>query len=265
MRRKNLIGWVLRALAAVSLVFGWPWGSLVGAILALAGVLALRFQPSQAPLPTPSLSTPLAWAQGPAREPSEEESERLAEAVSLAEAIKGIKTRGEPVPEELTNRAERALESGLDDWFQRYEALVSNRDEKTFDRAAFAQQIRSQYGWPSQGSVLGHPSASAEVDLVLTRIEDLGGRVSIREAIFLQAVLEDGPEAHYLKERQKRGYPSLFENEAHLEWSSDPGFYERQLQIRHNNAFFPPPKRYVSRNDLYIARRMDEEERGEFL
>jgi len=99
---------------------------------------------------------------------------------------------------------------------------------------------------------------------VLTRIEDLGGKVPLLQAIFMQAVLEngDGPEARYLKERQKRGFPSLYGNEPRLEWTANPGCYERQLQRRHNSVLFPLPKRSVSRQDLYIGRQLDAEVGG---
>jgi len=72
-------------------------------------------------------------------------------------------------------------------------------------------------------------------------------------------------EARYLKQRQQRGYVSLYENEPHLKWNATPGFYERQLQRRHNNVLFPAQKRTVSREDLYIACRLDAEERVAFL
>jgi hypothetical protein len=218
MKRQNVLGWGLILLAVLSLIFGWPWGSLVGAILALAGVLALRLQLSQAVPATQSLSTPQPSQQNTVDDPE-----------LLAALIKEMERRGEAVPEELISRARSAVETGLEDCFQKYEALVSNSSNKVVDLAAFAQSIRAQHGWPSQGSVLACEAPSEEMDFVLSRIEHFGGKVPFRESIFMLSMLEDGPEARYLRERQKRGYPSLFENEPSLEWSSDPGFYERQL------------------------------------
>jgi hypothetical protein len=42
-----------------------------------------------------------------------------------------------------------------------------------------------------------------------------------------------------------------------LEWSVLPGFHERQLLRRHNNALFPREKRQVSPRDLGVARNLD--------
>jgi hypothetical protein len=256
MKRKNLLGLTLLTCGGVSLVFGWPWGSLVGAILALAGVLALRLRPSHAPPLNQSQSVAQA---SPQDNPPEDDPERL---VAM---VQEMESRGAPVPEDLIRRAQSAVESGREDWFQKYEALILTGSNTVVDLAPFAQKIRAQYGWPSHGSVSGHEAASEQTDFVLTRIEHFGGKVPLREAIFMQAMLEDGPEAHYLEERQKRGYPSLFENEAHLEWSTEPGFHEQQLRTRHNNVFFPPQKQCVSRHDVYIARRIDAGERSAFL
>ncbi len=40
--RKNVVGWVLILPGVFSLIFAWPWSSRVGAILTLAGVLAVK-------------------------------------------------------------------------------------------------------------------------------------------------------------------------------------------------------------------------------
>jgi hypothetical protein len=254
MKRKNLLGGALLTCGAVSLVFGWPWGSLVGAILALAGVLALRLAPGESSPPPQA---------GVASQSSPQSANDAAE--QLMAQIKEKESRGEPVPEELIHRAQSAVETGYEDWFQKYEALISNSSNKVVDFVQVAQNLRAQNGWPSAGSILGHEGASEEVDFVLARIEHFGGKVPLREAIFMQAMLEDGPEARYLKERQKRGYPSLFENVPRLQWGASPGFYERQLKVYHKNAFFSAQKQCVSLHDLYIARCLDSEERTKFL
>jgi len=178
-----------------------------------------------------------------------------------------MENRGGPIPEELTARAKSFADAGFEDWFNDYAAMISKNATKPVDLGAFAHNFRSQYGWPNRGSILGHANSSEEMDFVLTRIDDLSGNVPLLEAIFMQAVLDngDGPEARFLKERQKRGYTSLYENEACLQWRAKPGFYEMQLQRRHNNVLFPPPKRTVSRNDLYIARKLDDEELMGFI
>jgi hypothetical protein len=263
-KRKNILGWVLVLCGAVSLIFGWPWGSLVGALLVLAGVLtfgaALLQQPQVLPMPqppTPAQSKPLTPAPKDAS---------VAEAEKLIGVIEDLEGRGGVVPQELIDRLKQLTESGLESWFKDYDALISNGWSKIVDLSAIAQQVRSQHGWPDRGSILGHPAASEQLDFFLTRIETLGGKVPLPEAIFLQAVLDqgEGPEARYLKERQKRGYPSLYANDPHIEWAANPGFYERQLQRRHNNVLFPPPKRDVSRQDLYVARQLDAEESKAF-
>jgi hypothetical protein len=63
MQRKNLLGWLLVLFGALSLVLAWPWGSLVGAILVVAGVLALKLQrpepqPSSPSVPPPCPNSP---------------------------------------------------------------------------------------------------------------------------------------------------------------------------------------------------------------
>jgi hypothetical protein len=145
MKGKNLLGMALLTCGAVSLVFGWPWGSLVGAILALAGVQALRLQPSPAEQPQVNASP--------------DDPERL-----LA-TIRGKESRGEPVPDDLIARMQGAVESGREDWFQKYEALISNGRGKVVDLAPFAQRIRTQYGWPASGSVLGYESVPPQLEM----------------------------------------------------------------------------------------------------
>lgn len=264
MKRKNILGWLLVLCGAVSLIFGWPWGSLVGALLVLAGVLTLKLkleQPQAQPTPrAPILEQSALLIPAP-------KDNSFAEAERLMGIIKDLVNRGEPVPDELTDRAKQLAAAARDKWFSDYDALISNGWTKVVDLSAVAQEVRSKHGWPARGSILGHPAASEPLDSFLMRIETLGGKVPLPEAIFMQAVLEqgDGPEARYLKERQKRGYPSLYANHPQIEWAAKPGFYERQLQRRHNNVLFPADKRRVSQQDLYIARQLDEEERLDFL
>lgn len=259
MKRKNVLGWMLILFGAVSLIFGWPWGSLVGAILVLAGVVALKVQPPQPPeLPQPP---PTDQTQ---RENVSANAEVAARLVGLIQDMEG---RGEPIPDELIHALKRLAESGLDDWFESYDAVISQAGDIVVDFSASAKQTRSEQGWPTHGSIMGHPNACEEIDFVLTQIETLGGKVAFREGIFLLAILDpnrDGPEGAYLKERQRRGYPSLYDNEPHLEWSANPGFYERQLQRRHNNVLFPFAKRRVSQKDVFIARLLDADEAKAF-
>ncbi len=42
------------------------------------------------------------------------------------------------------------------------------------------------------------------------------------------------------------------------QWSGQPGFHERRLIVRHNNAFFPLDRRSVSEHELSSAKDMDE-------
>jgi hypothetical protein len=64
--RKNVLGWVLILSGVLSLIFAWPWSSLVGAILTLAGVLAVKLpqalrpqsQTASAAAPKPQQQTP---------------------------------------------------------------------------------------------------------------------------------------------------------------------------------------------------------------
>jgi hypothetical protein len=251
MKRKNLLGWGLILSGAISLVFGWPWGSLVGAILILAGVLALKLQPQ---LPSaPPISQPPDAA--------------MVEADNIVSTLKDLERQGKPVPPELIERGKLLAKQGLEKWFEEYDALVTRKQNELVDLSAFAQNLRSEQGFPPRGSILGHPSASEVTDFVLRRIEDLGGKVPFGEAISMPAVLdpEDGPEKAYLQERQRRGYPSLCENEPTVIWSNSPGFFESQLQQRHNNPLFPLPKRCVSKYDVYIARQLDSEDHSAFV
>lgn len=251
MKRKNVLGWALILFGAFSLIFGWPWGSLVGAILALAGVLALKLQQPQ-PTPPP-----------PPNQAQREHS--FADDELLLGVIRGMERRGESIPEELIDAAKGIKETRFEDWFVSYEALISKIGDIVVDLSALAEQIRSEYGLPTKGSVRGHPDAPEELDYILTRTEALGGEVPFLEAIFMKAILDpDGPEAAYLKERQKRAYPSLYDNEPHLEWNANPRFYERQLQRRHSNLLFPFAKRRVSRQGLYIACLLDASEANAF-
>lgn len=45
-----------------------------------------------------------------------------------------------------------------------------------------------------------------------------------------------------------------------LEWSSNPGAHESHLAKRHNNPYFPPPRRIISKEALAEAKRMDNDE-----
>ena len=240
MKRGNVIGGLLLSCAVLALLFGWPWGTLSGVILAAAGIAALRGKRSD-------------------KAPSMEDAQRL-----LAD-LQARNARGEPLPDSLVRDGKRAIDLGMEDWFQEYEALVTTDRNKVIDFSQVAREIRAAAGWPLEGSVLAYENASEEVDFVLTRTEAFGGKVPLREAICMRAMLDDGPERHYLKERQKRGYPSLFENEPDLEWSDKAGFFETQLRTRYNNVYFQPEKQCVSQHDLFIARMLDADDREKFV
>jgi hypothetical protein len=49
-----------------------------------------------------------------------------------------------------------------------------------------------------------------------------------------------------------------------IQWSQNPGHFERYLQIRHNNPLFPPERRKVEPRELFAARKQDTEEREDF-
>jgi hypothetical protein len=249
MKYKNALGWVLILFGSFSLLFGWPWGSLVGAIIVLAGVIALK-SPESAKLQHPEIppSPPLHFP---------ESSKVQLEAERLASTIRAMETRGEPVPEDMIDRLKVLADSALDDLFRDYDAFIARKGDQSVDFGLLLQEFRNQHGSSDE--------SSEQLKFVLKRIEELGGKVPLVEAISLQAIIDpDGAQAHYLQERQRRGNASLYANEPHLEWESNPGFYERQLQRRHHNVFFPPHKQRVSQHDLYIARQLDEKERNSF-
>jgi hypothetical protein len=64
--RRSVLGWMLILSGVFSLIFAWPWSSLVGAILTLAGVLAVKLpealrpqsQTASATAPKPQQQTP---------------------------------------------------------------------------------------------------------------------------------------------------------------------------------------------------------------
>jgi len=201
-------------------------------------------------------------------------SRDIAEAQEIAALIEDFQNRNETAPHELTERLMAVVnngrlpnellmrlkaipERGLEKSFHDYEAVVSNAT-KPVD---LSQVMQKAWAAIEPGSFL---------DFMFRQIESRQRMASFPEAIFLQAVLscgdpQEGPELRYLKERQRRGYPSLYPNEERLDWETRPGFYEKQLQLRHNNVLFPVGKRRVSLHDVYIARLLDREERNDFL
>jgi hypothetical protein len=204
-------------------------------------------------------------------------SSYIADAEQLAVLVEDFQSRNESVPDELAARLlavvnngrlpndllmrlKAVSERGLEKSFQDYEELVSNAT-KPVDLSRVAQQFRAEHAGVDLGPM---------VEFAFARIEACQGTVSLAEGIFAVAMLNvgdgrDGPELRYLKERQRRGYPSLYSNEEHIEWSAVPGFYEKQLQIRHNNVLFPVGKRRVSFHDVWIAHLLDREESADFL
>jgi hypothetical protein len=52
--------------------------------------------------------------------------------------------------------------------------------------------------------------------------------------------------------------------ESQIQWSRNPGRFQRYLQIRHDNPLFPPERRTVERRALMTARSRDAEEREGF-
>jgi hypothetical protein len=50
-----------------------------------------------------------------------------------------------------------------------------------------------------------------------------------------------------------------------IEWREAPGCFERHLQRRYHNPFFPPERRNVSIEELKQAREKDEQDQKEFL
>lgn len=183
----------------------------------------------------------------------------------LMAVITEMKSRGENIPDDLIKQLQMVGESCREEWFQIYEKFMTNDSSPVVDLAKFAHDLRNEIG-----SDLINEKKSELINFVITRIEHFSEKVPFREAIFIQAILKnlaliESPEMDYFKERQRRGYPSLFENEAHIEWSANPGFYEQQLRIKHNNVFFPLHKQCVSLHDLYVSRSLDADERTEFL
>jgi hypothetical protein len=59
------------------------------------------------------------------------------------------------------------------------------------------------------------------------------------------------------KTTRPRGAPQPHAAPDALDWSSQPGFHERKLQIRYNNPFFPEACRSVSQRDLASAKDAD--------
>jgi hypothetical protein len=116
MKRKNVLGWALILFGALSLIFAWPWGSLIGAILVLAGVLALKLQPQPHNEQKESQPQP-EQPQTPPAQPHTEKSH--AEAERMLAKIKDLEKRGEPVPDELIDAGKRLVKSGLEVLVQR--------------------------------------------------------------------------------------------------------------------------------------------------
>ncbi|MGI9071016.1 MAG: hypothetical protein ACR2JB_06750 [Bryobacteraceae bacterium] len=260
MKRYNVIAITLIAFGAISLVFGWPWGSLVGAILILAGVIAVRSR-SQAPPTSES-----AQEMEASKTPSPPSANAMAEATTLQNRIAESQARGEPVPQEYYDRLSVLAKEGLEKIFRGYDAVLAQKGDQLADLSEFARDLRERYHWPTTGSVLGLPNAEEMTAFALSRIEALGGKLPLREATAMIALSgDDGAERHYMHERLKRGWPSMFANDKDLPWRDKLGFYERYLKQRHNNVLFKPLQRCVSLYDLHLARQVDDKERADFL
>jgi hypothetical protein len=155
-------GVVLIVLGGASLLFSWPWGALVGAVLVLAGVIAVTIRSAT---------------------------------LDPDEKLRAVRSAG-------------ADSFEAEDWVKRYEAAIA--DNTIRDLSPMNRSIREQFGWPERGSIAGYPGASAEMETMLTTIEASQGRVPIRQAIVFLSILDpEGPEAFFLRERDKRGYPPL--------------------------------------------------------
>lgn len=238
---------------------------MVGAILLLAGVVTVR-QPSPGqihetrPAVPPQMGTD---ATTPA------EADALAEAQKLKDLICDMERRGKPVPSEMTDRLASLAKVEKAKLLVRFGEIMSESAGKVVDLTAPTLQIREQNGWPATGSILGCPGATESLDFAFRRVEELDGKVPWLEAAAMLALFdaqsgESSIEYDYMHERIKSGAPSLFTNEENLDWSGQPGFHEYYLKQRHNNVLFDPEKQHVSRHDLFFARHLDEQERGEF-
>ncbi len=192
------------------------------------------------------------------------EDDPVAEGARLAKVISGMISRGEPVTAELRDRAVSVQEEASEKIFRDFDLIISASEDALLDLAGVATYLRAHENWPPTGSIKGYPEADEELDFILSRIEEMGGKIPAREYFAIRALTDDTcVEAHYMQGRLKRGWPSLFPNEPSLDWSKRPGFQEKYLKYRHNNVLFPLEKRCVSRYDLYFARRLDEKERAE--
>jgi hypothetical protein len=205
MKRHNLLAITLISLGAISLVFGWPWGSLVGAILILAGVIGARSR-SQAPRRPESATN----VEAP-KSPSPPSADPMVEATTLQKRITDWQTRGLPVPQEDYDRLSVLMEEGLEKVFRDYDAVLAQKGDQTVDLSEFARNLREEYHWPATGSVLGFPNAEDMTAFGLSRIEALGGKLPLRELTAMIALSpDDGAERHYMHGRLKRGWPSMF-------------------------------------------------------
>ena len=77
--------------------------------------------------------------------------------------------------EEFRAAAHRLVDSfDVDAWVKRYEEAINT--DKVVDFSELNKSLREKFGWPASGSIMGHA---------------------------------EGPEAFFLRERAKRGYPPL--------------------------------------------------------
>jgi hypothetical protein len=261
MKRKNILAIALVGLGSLSLVFGWPWGYLVGAILMLAGVISLKSHPNnktEGERPIPREATPKGQA-------NLGDGDLTSETSKLKKIISDLANGGNPVPQGMIDRLNFLTRAELEKAFCDYDLIICKSGDSLANLGDFAKNLRIEQHWPLTGSILGHPDATEQMDWVFSRIETLEGQVPVRELGAMMAICGEGLERYYFFERLKRGWPSLFGNEHDLKWSNSPGLYERYLKQRHNNVLFRSIKRCVSRYDLNLARLLDEENRNHFL
>jgi len=134
-------------------------------------------------------------------------------------------------------------------WLPSMDSFPTGRRARTIDGAVRVFQDRdlnsAMKSEVPQGVVL-HLGVASEV----------GGRE------WVEATLPDGTSGYVLGANVRSHTTTADsggDDDSMLEWSVQPGFHERRLLLRHNNLFFPPERRSVSKHELSSAKQMDAE------
>jgi hypothetical protein len=140
----NLLAITLILAGAISLIFGWPWGSLVGAILILAGVIAKVSLPRT--VQGNESSNENRGSQSQSIETSN--SDPMVEAKALQKKIAHLESQGKPVPQQYYERLQVLVDAGLEKTFRNYHAVITEKGDQTIDLSEFARNLRDSKTGP---------------------------------------------------------------------------------------------------------------------